>query len=65
MNRRILWEIQRQMVQPGTKDDKAALVGWLAEGWEPFAVTWDGNAFDYHLRRWFFEDAHSDGGESE
>jgi hypothetical protein len=54
------WEIQRQMVRtagPGGDQDKADLIGFLAEGWEPFAVTWDGDAFDYHLRRQFDGDA--------
>lgn len=58
-NRRILWEIQRQQVSLKAaiyKRDKADLVAFLGDGWEPFAVTFDGNGFDYHLRRWYFED---------
>lgn len=23
---------------------------YLKEGWEPYAVTWDGHVFDHHLR---------------
>jgi hypothetical protein len=45
------WEIVRASVQPGTRADKERLNAWLREGWEPFAVTWDGTIFDYHLRR--------------
>lgn len=60
-NRRVLWEIQRQQVRIDHQDDKADLVAFLGDGWEPYAVTWDGDSFDYHLRRWFFEDAHADG----
>lgn len=58
-NRRILWEIQRQQVslnRSAYDRDKADLVTLLGDGWEPFAVTFDGEAFDYHLRRWYFED---------
>lgn len=56
VNRRILWETQRQEVAPNAALS-ASLGDALAEGWEPFAVTWDGRVFDYHLRRWYFEDA--------
>lgn len=52
----LIWEIQRQMVRPGFAPDKVSLIAHLAEGWEPFAVTWDGKAFDYHLRRSFWDD---------
>lgn len=46
------WEIKTITVQPGVKSDKAHLDEiLLQELWEPFAVTWDGRVFDYHLRK--------------
>lgn len=45
------WEIKIVTVQPGVREDKTGLDEVLQELWEPFAVTWDGRVFDYHLRR--------------
>lgn len=50
----MVWEIQRQQIRlnsSGSDRDKADLIEFLDDGWEPFAVTWDGDSFDYHLRR--------------
>lgn len=54
------WEVRYVTVQPGTRDDKKKLESVLKEGWEPFSVTWDGHAFDYHLRKFYFEETHPD-----
>lgn len=45
------WEYKMVAVQPGAKGDKERLNEILLEGWEPYAVTWDGNVWDHHLRR--------------
>lgn len=45
------WETRTVTVQPGVTSDKVNLDEVLQELWEPFAVTWDGSVFDYHLRR--------------
>lgn len=45
------WEVTVTCIQPGVRGDKDELRKLLTQGWEPFAVTWDGDAWDYHLRR--------------
>lgn len=46
------WETKIISVQPGTRGDMSTLDETLREGkWEPFAVTWDGSVWDYHLRK--------------
>lgn len=44
------WTYKRVSLQPGVKGDPAVLEVYLKEGWEPYAVTWDGRVFDHHLR---------------
>lgn len=51
-----VWKVFVVSVQPGVEGDWSDLAEHLGDGWEPFAVTWDGNQWDYHLRR------HIDGG---
>lgn len=45
------WMVKSVRVQPGTKAGKKILDETLLDGWEPFAVTWDGHVFDYHLKK--------------
>lgn len=45
-----MWDYKMVSVQPGTKNDLKKLEEALEEGWEPYAVTWDGHMFDHHLR---------------
>lgn len=47
----VCWEVRLNSVQPGVIGSLEDLHERLAEGWEPFAVTWNGHAFNYHLRR--------------
>lgn len=47
----VRWEVRVNSVHPGVIGSLEGLQDRLAEGWEPFAVTWDGNSFNYHLRR--------------
>lgn len=47
----VRWAVRINHVQLGVSVDLESLQELLAEGWEPFAVTWDDNAWDYHLRR--------------
>lgn len=44
------WTYKMVSVQPGTKGDLDTLEVYLKQGWEPYAVTWDGHMFDHHLR---------------
>ena len=54
------WKVKYVTVQPGVKADPKKLKDALTDGWEPFAVTWDGHAFDYHLRKFFYESVEED-----
>lgn len=45
------WETKIVTVQPRVEEDKTHLDEVLKELWEPFAVTWNGVVFHYHLRR--------------
>jgi hypothetical protein len=45
------WEYKMVTVQPAVQSDREKLDNVLKEGWEPYAVTWDGHVWDHHLRR--------------
>lgn len=48
----VVWNVASIHVRDGCEaDDMPELNGYLEDGWEPFAVTSDGDGARYHVRR--------------
>lgn len=47
------WQVEKVFVQ--TSSDEETLDEFLQLGWDPFAVTFNGIGWDYHLKRFGYE----------